>query len=173
MREETPLLPRALLAEFFGKNLRLMQGFEQVGLIAEETSEAVASTVAATDSLQDATVLVLSANGAFTNERVLTIGSGIEAVDNGMTLTLRVKGDVARTEDFGVKFIPPGEAILFLPIEGTLATREGEEMLEGKTLVAPRLATIPNYANDAAAAAGGVEIAQVYRNGSVLMVRVA
>lgn len=35
-----------------------------------------------------------------------------------------------------------------------------------------RLASLPNYANDAAAAAGGVEIGELYRNGSVVMVRV-
>ena len=35
------------------------------------------------------------------------------------------------------------------------------------------LNTLPNYANDAAAAAGGVAIGAMYRNGSVLMVRVS
>jgi hypothetical protein len=33
--------------------------------------------------------------------------------------------------------------------------------------------TIGNYANDAAAATGGVAVGGVYRNGSVLMIRVA
>jgi hypothetical protein len=33
--------------------------------------------------------------------------------------------------------------------------------------------TLPNYANDAAAASGGVAIGGMYRNGSVIMVRVA
>lgn len=32
---------------------------------------------------------------------------------------------------------------------------------------------LPNHANDAAAAAGGVRIGSLYRNGSVVMVRVA
>lgn len=35
------------------------------------------------------------------------------------------------------------------------------------------LKTLPNYANDAAAAAGGVAVGAMYRNGSVLMVRVS
>ena len=35
------------------------------------------------------------------------------------------------------------------------------------------LNTLPNYANDAAAAAGGVAVGAMYRNGSVLMVRVS
>jgi hypothetical protein len=37
----------------------------------------------------------------------------------------------------------------------------------------PRVAISTSYANDAAAAAGGVEIGQEYRNGSIRMVRVA
>lgn len=35
------------------------------------------------------------------------------------------------------------------------------------------LAAVENYANDGAAAAGGVEVGSIYRNGSVLMIRVA
>lgn len=35
------------------------------------------------------------------------------------------------------------------------------------------LATLGNYANDAAAASGGVPIGGLYRNASVLMIRVA
>lgn len=34
-------------------------------------------------------------------------------------------------------------------------------------------ATLGNYANDAAAASGGVPVGGLYRNGSVLMIRVA
>jgi hypothetical protein len=32
--------------------------------------------------------------------------------------------------------------------------------------------TLPNYANDTAAAAGGIVIGQLYRNGSIVMIRV-
>ena len=35
------------------------------------------------------------------------------------------------------------------------------------------LAGLPNFANDAAAATGGVRVGGMYRNGSVLMVRVS
>ena len=35
-----------------------------------------------------------------------------------------------------------------------------------------RLASLPNYANDAAAAIGGVAIGDLYRNGSVVQIRV-
>jgi hypothetical protein len=39
----------------------------------------------------------------------------------------------------------------------------------GQTIIA---ASLGNYVNDAAAAAGGVPVNGIYRNGSVLMVRV-
>lgn len=35
-----------------------------------------------------------------------------------------------------------------------------------------RLSSLPNYANDAAAATGGVKVGELYRNGSIVMVRV-
>ena len=35
------------------------------------------------------------------------------------------------------------------------------------------LSTLPDYANDAAAAAGGLKVGDLYRNGSALMVRVS
>ena len=36
-----------------------------------------------------------------------------------------------------------------------------------------RLANLPDYANDAAAAAGGVAVGELYRNGSQVMCRVS
>ena len=45
--------------------------------------------------------------------------------------------------------------------DGTLSITKGDNSLFG------------NYANDGAAAAGGVPIGGIYRNGSVLMVRAA
>jgi hypothetical protein len=115
---------------------------------------------------------VLSANGDFTNERVLQVGDGIgiEITDTHVRLFTE---NVARTREGEVTLIPPADVELFLPPEGTLVSEESAAVLYQKALDAPRLQSIPNFANDAAAAAGGVDIAQIYRNGSVLMVRVA
>jgi hypothetical protein len=67
------------------------------------------------------------------------------------------------------------------------ATIEGAETLTNKTLTAPTLETptinsptlatpsvsgLQNFANDAAAATGGIAIGGMYRNGSTIMVRV-
>lgn len=47
-------------------------------------------------------------------------------------------------------------------------------LLDGRvTALEGQFAGLGNYANDAAAAAGGVAIGGLYRNGSILMIRVA
>lgn len=157
------------LAKIGGMNPRLLAAFEEHSAALEEATNSVADTQA----MKDATVVVLSANGDFTNERVLEIGDGIDIAITDSTVKLSVK-DVARTQDFGVTLIPPAEVALFLPPNGTLVSAEAPAILENKSLKAPTLASIPNYANDAAAAAGvpPVPITGVYRNGSILMVRV-
>jgi hypothetical protein len=43
-----------------------------------------ASTAEATDALQDATVIVLSSNQAFSNERLLRRGPGVTMVDTSI-----------------------------------------------------------------------------------------
>lgn len=50
----------------------------------------------------------------------------------------------------GVRMVPKGNGRMSIPI-----------------------ANVPNYANDAAAAAGGLAVGDIYRNGSVLMIRAA
>lgn len=162
-----PIFQREDLAQFFGSNPRLMRAFEDQSAAVEEATNSLAATIA----MKDATVIVLSANGDFTNERVLEVSDDIDVEVTATTVKLTVK-KVARTEDFGVTFVPPAQVLLFLPPDGTLVSAESPALLENKTFRAPFLAAIPNHVDDAAAAAGGVGITQVYRNGSVLMVRV-
>jgi hypothetical protein len=162
-----PVLRRDDLAQLVGMNPRLMSAFEDQAAAVQDSTSKVAETAA----LKDATVIVLSANGDFTNERVLVVGDGIDIDVTDTTVSLRVK-DVARTSNYTVMLIPPGDASLFLPVDGTLVSQEHAETLLQKTLDAPKLTGLGNYANDAAAATGGVPVTGVYRNGSVLMVRV-
>jgi hypothetical protein len=57
---------------------------------------------------------------------------------------------------------------------GAITNGVHSDMLSvSNTLAAFNIAAFPNFANDAAAAAGGVAIGQLYRNGSVVMIRVA
>jgi hypothetical protein len=57
-----------------------------------------------------------------------------------------------------VTFVPPGEVILFLPPDGTLIS-------------STKIAGMGNYASDAAAAAGGVAIGELYHNAGAVRLR--
>lgn len=165
--QRAPVFRREDLAQFFSGNPRLMRAFEDQATAVQDAT----AGIAATDALRDATVIVLSANGEFTNERVLEISDDIEVEITSSSVKLKVK-NVARTSDFGVTFVPPAEVELFLPPEGTLVAAEIAATLKNKTLDAPKEIGLGNYVNDAAAAAGGVPVNGAYRNGSVRMVRV-
>lgn len=146
------VIPRYLLERHFGNDHRMIRAME-------EQSIAVSSGVAATSALQDATVIVLSPNGDFTNERTLEVGAGIEMDITDDAVILRV-ADVVRSENYVVTMLPSDNTVLNLPASGTLVSTAND------------LALFGNYASDAAAAAGGVPVGGIYRNGSALQVRV-
>jgi hypothetical protein len=146
------VIPRYLLERHFGNDQRMIRAME-------EQSIAVSSGVAATSALQDATVIVLSPNGDFTNERTLEVGAGIEMEITDDAVILRV-ADVVRSENFVVTMLPSDNTVLNLP--ATSGTLIG-------TINA--LAVLGNYASDAAAAAGGVPVGGLYRNGSAVQIR--
>lgn len=147
-----PTLRRDDLAQFFGSNPRLLSAFEHQAQAIEDATSGVADTQA----LKDATVIVLSGNGDFTNERVLHVGDGIAWEITDTTVTLKVK-DVARTQDYGVTFVPPAKVILFLPPEGTLLSDVS-------------FANLVDYANNAAAVTAGLGVGELYRTGGAVMV---
>lgn len=165
---------RDLLAEAFGDNQRLIAGFEEQAEIVEATAGQAATAVEATEALDAATVLVLSPNAAFSNERVVLAGAGISLIDSGSTVTIQVSALVPKIDGSGkATFYTTADSTLLLPVTGTLATLAGSETLSNKHVVKPLVSSWGNYANDAAASAAGVPVGGVYRNGSALMVRVA
>lgn len=169
-------VPREILAAALNGDRRVVRAFEQVLASADLSEAGLAANVAATKDLQDATVLVLSSNDALTNETLLQVDNvGIGAVYDATagTLTLYLKVPISVAGGFGVAFEVTGETALALPEAGTLATLAGVEALSNKTLAAPKIGGLGDYLDDTAAAAGGVPVTGVYRNGSVLMVRVA
>ena len=136
---------RDLLAKHFGGDHRMIAEFEASAEATKGNTASVADTVA----MRDATVLVLSANGEFTNEFQLVVGDGL---------------------GFDIE---PGAFTLWVDVIGRgIVTLSRTETLSNKTLDAPSFTGLGNYANDAAAATGGVPIGGAYRNGSVMMVRV-
>jgi len=152
-------IPRYLLDKHFNGDQRMIRAME-------DQSRTVDDGVAATSALADATVIVLSPNGDFTNERVLKVGDGIsiEITDDAVTLSVQ---NVAMVEGDGLTLITQGETQLILPLTGTVMVGESPKV---------DVTTLGAYADDAAAATAGVPVGGLYRNSaatSQLMVRVS
>lgn len=168
----TPTLPRDLLTAAL-KNPRLVRAFEQQAQALADAQAQGAENVAATDALQDATFITLSANAALNNERVLKVGPGIRLSVTDTEVVLMASDEVAHISGgFVVQLTAQADTALVLPLSGTLATRGNEETLSKKTLDAPLLANLSEAADDVAAATAGVPVGGVYRTGSILKVRV-
>ncbi len=170
MPDRTYFIDRSELEQVF--SLRSARAFEELQRKVASNDEAVTAGVDATTALAEATFVTLSANDELPNERVLSVVSPlrIEADDEGVTL---YSDSPIINGGFPVVFSTSGPAALVLPLTGTLATLQNAETLKNKTLDAPKLSDLGNYADDTAAAVGGIAVGGVYRNGSVLMVRVA
>lgn len=121
--------------------------FPQLIVLAQQGD----ATVAATTGIGNATVLTLSANDAFGNERILAHGTGVVFQDNGPggTLVIGLANDLHFNGGFRVAFNLLSDTNLDLPASG-------------RVLVDDDFAGGP-YANDAAAAADGVKVGQIYR----------
>lgn len=169
-----PTLNRDALTKALNGDRRLVQAFEQQALAVGEAQDAVTVQADATEALQDATVLTLSPNATLTNERVLKLGDGVRAADDGTYLTLYVDDRFAHVAGgFRVDLTAQGDTAVVLPLGGMLATTDGDETLTNKTLVAPVVSGIATYANDAAAAAGGIPVGGIYRTATGLIDRQA
>lgn len=147
--------------------------FEEMQLVQANVADAVSSNVAATEKLADATFITLSANAELPNERVLTLGAGLAFVVSDDEVKIDTTGLVQASGGHVITFVGAGESEVLVPLTGILATRANAETLENKTLKAPKASGLTNAADDTAAAAAGVPVGGVYRNGSALQVRVA
>lgn len=170
---EAPIISRELLASEL-RNPRLIVAFEQQARAVVETQETVSTTLGATDALQDATFLTLSPNATLTNERIFRAGRGIAFDLTDESLIVKTSEAVPAVEGgYPVNLLAEGPTSLALPLSGVLATTDQPEMLSNKTLELPRLSGVVNYADDAAAAAGGVPVGGVYHTAGALKVRLA
>lgn len=172
MNDQTFFIPRPILHSVFGGNDIVVRQFEDMQTRVADTDQAVTANVEATQRLEDAAFLTLSANAELDNERVLALADGL-SFDLSEEGQATLKTTVYATSGHDVQFTTLGATALALPITGTLVTRTAQETLERKTLDQPSLANLGNYTDDAAANAGGVPIGGMYRNGSALQVRVA
>jgi hypothetical protein len=165
---------RLMLQKYFAGDERMIRAMEDQQEQVIASTNGLQTTAQATERLEQASVIVLAGNEAFTNERVLNLGRGLNGDDRDGVLTIQTSDIVPLvTGGFSVTLVVVGDSQVRLPLNGTLATVANPETLERKTLDAPSVANIGNYANDAAAAGGGVPVGGIYRNGSVLQVRVS
>lgn len=110
---------REQLYRALGNDPELVQALE----ILLESAGLIQPTSETTGSLQVATVLTLSANDVFTNERILTAGAGVSFDDDGERLTIRASGDgVISVEGGSLNFTLTGDSDLILPESGQLIT---------------------------------------------------
>lgn len=166
-------LPRRLLADYFGNDPRLVKAFEDQAEELATVTDAASTAAQATEALKDATVIVLSANGEFTNERQLQAVNGVKATDSKGRVRVEVDGSVARSRGGTATFVIPASGNWILPYGGTLVTRDSEDSLENKTMVKPKLSGIVGAADDVAAATAGVPVGGVYQASGVLRVRLS
>ena len=168
------MIERWLLEQAFPGNNRLVSAFEEQSEMVASLEVARQSQAEATDSATQATYITASANAELPNERVFQTGIGLTVTDEDGILRVSVTQEVAQvTSGFTVTFSSTAPAAIVVPPRGVMATTANIETLSNKTLEAPKYTGLGNYANDAAAAAGGVEIGEMYLNGSAAMVRVS
>jgi len=141
----TTYLTRAELGRLFPGNPKAVIAFDQQQRQIADVSVSLASNADATTALQDATVLTLSPNATFTNERVLQLDDTLYAKDDGQFLTLGVRNPVVLNGGYRCTFNLLADTSLDLPASGQVLVDAGP------------------YADDAGAAADGVAVGQIYR----------
>jgi|SRR6187399_3023076 len=171
MAEHEAFVSRDLLEKYFGEDPRLLSAFETQARLVAETAEVVGGNVTATSRLQDATVVTLSPNDDLTNEFLLSGGDGTKLAITAGSVKVNVNNTVARVTANSVKFVPPANITLGLPGEGTLISDTYAASLYNKQLVKPLLSGLINAASNPDAAAAGVPIGGMYRDGTTLKIR--
>lgn len=146
----TTVVTRALLSELT-KNPQLLQFFEQLFATGQANSSQIEGSAGATRAIQDATVLTLSSNAAFNNERIVSFDPAIfQVVDNGANSTLAISliSAISTNGGYRLTFNLFADTNLDLPTSGRVLI----------STITPAA-----YADDAAAAAAGVAVGEAYR----------
>lgn len=164
-------IPRFLLEKFFAREPRLLRAFADQ---SDQLDQAVQVSGQTSQAMRNASFVTLGPNDELTSERVLTEGRGIEfeETETALIVSLSIEGAVV-SGGFQATLYTTGATNVQLPQSGLLATTAGAEALSNKALVAPVLQGLGDYANDGAAATGGVPIGGVYHDSGALRVRLA
>lgn len=168
------MITREMLGRWFKGDDRMIRAMEEQQRSVITSAQGLQTTAQATDRIEAASVIVLASNNAFTNERVLELGRGLAGTDADGKLSIQTSDVVPTvTGGFRVTMTAAGDSQFLVPFSGTLATTANPETLSNKTLAGPKVTGLVDYADDAAAATGGVPVGGLYRTASAVKVRVA
>lgn len=128
---------------------RVLRALEDLFRRVADTEGAITSGAEATQGIANATVITLSANDEFGNERVLAVSEPLALYDGGpgRNIIVGFSSPFAINGGFALTLNLSEDTTLDLPATGALVTQ-------------PFLGP---YANDVAAAAAGVSVGYVYR----------
>lgn len=143
-------ITRAMLAKAFNGDDTLARAFELVIRQVQTNGDISTAAVEATTELADATAVTLSPNAALNNERILAVSDPLALDDEG------VGGRII----IGFQFpftVPTIHALNINLLADTNVTFPPTGTLMGTGSEAP------TYANDAAAAAAGYSVGDIYK----------
>jgi hypothetical protein len=144
----TTTVTRYDLQQIKGMTPKLLRAMEELFVDTASAGVAAAGAVAATGAIQNATVLTLSSNAAFGNERVLTLDPshfGVTDGGAGGQLLVTLLAAIALNGGFRCTFNLEADTNLDLPSRGRV----------------PSSADGP-YVDDVAASAAGVQVGEWY-----------
>jgi len=140
-------LTRDDLTRLFPNNPKAVLAFEGLFRLLGSNIEAITAATEATDALNDATVVTLSPNATLNNERVLAVDpNSMTITDTGNAVILALLYIVQATQGCRLTFNLLGDTDVDVLHSGIALT-----------------SGVGVYANDAAAAAGGVVVGEFYK----------
>lgn len=145
----TASVNRADLQQLKGITPKLVRFFESLFSDTAANTQDVAGVVAGTGAIQNATVLTLSSNTAFNNERIVAFDpAAFVVVDGGPgdTLAIGLLNLIVLNGAAACTFNLQADTNLDLPTSGIIPS-----------------SAIGPFADDTAAAAGGVQLGAIYK----------
>lgn len=142
-------LNRDDLSRVFPDNPKVVRAFEQLFYSAASNTIAITTGTDATQALNDATIITLSPNATLNNERIFAVQAGVFTItDNGPgnTVVLGMVSPITINGGFRCTFNLQADTNLNFPTTGRV----------------PSSSDGP-YADDAAAAAAGLSIGDIYK----------
>lgn len=147
-------LTDAEIEKLFPGNRKAVIAYRQQQNAVDANSTTGATNVAATVQLQQATNITLSPNDALENERILNVANGLTIKDNGAgsTVVIGLEFLITLLGGYPITLNLEADTALDVPSSGRLIVDSDISYLSAGP-----------FANDAAAATGGIAVGQIYK----------